>query len=142
MPRLLFVDDEISNIEMAVSILRMSLPEAIIDTTETVEETIEYLSNHKYDLMIMDIFIPMGKDSVRTLGPRARKYRENMRHLGGLVILDYVEHMLHKPRILAHTACTDYALIEVLGEVVYDRIPKPTSVEILLSEIQKALNTL
>ena len=140
MAHLLFVDDEISNIEMAVNILQMSLPEITIHIAETVEESIEYLSNQHYDLMIMDIFIPIGKDSVQTLGPRSRKYKESMRHLGGLVILDYVEHMQVKPRILAHTACTDYALIEVLGEVVYDRIPKPAAVEVLLNEIRKALD--
>ena len=63
-----------------------------------------------------------------------------MRHLGGLAILDFVERMPVKPRILAHTACTDYALIEVLGDVVHDRIPKPAPVDILLKEIQRALD--
>ena len=140
MSALLFVDDEPENLEWALNILRITLSDARIDVTETVEDTIQHLSEKHYDLMIMDIFIPMGKNAIQTLGPRARQYQDNMRHLGGLAILDYVEKMASKPKILAHTACTDYALIEVLGDLVYDRIPKPAAVDVLLNEIQRALN--
>jgi CheY-like chemotaxis protein len=139
MPKLLFVDDEPDNLEWAISILKSSLPDVTIDFSETVEDAIQLLSDNQYDLMVMDIFIPMGKTASQTLGPRARKYQENMRHLGGLAILDFVERMPTKPRILSHSACTDFALIEVLGDIVYDRIPKPTAIDIFLSQIQKAL---
>jgi len=140
MPTLLFVDDEPDKLEWALNILSMTLSEAQIDLTETVEDTIQKLTDKKYDLMIMDIFIPMGKDAMKNLGPRTRKYEENMRHLGGLAILDYIEKMPIKPKILAHTACTDFALIEILGDLVHDRIPKPASVETLVNEIKRALN--
>ena len=139
MPSLLFIDDEPEGLEWALSILRTSLPDATIDIAETVEESIEMLNEKQYTLVVMDIFIPMGINARQTLGPRARQYQEHMRHLGGLAILDFVERMPKKPRILAHTACTDYALIEILGDVVHDRIPKPAPVDILLKEIQRAL---
>jgi len=139
MPKLLFVDDEPDNLEWAINILSSSLPNASIDITETVEDAIQLLSDKQYDLMVMDIFIPMGITANQTLGPRARKYQENMRHLGGLAILDFVERMHTKPRILSHTACTDFALIEILGDIVYDRIPKPTAVDLFISQIKNAL---
>jgi DNA-binding NtrC family response regulator len=140
MPKLLFVDDEPSNVNWAIDVLKLSIPELFIDLTETVEDTLLLLSDNDYDLVVMDIFIPMGSTAIQTLGPRVRKYQENMRHLGGLAILDYIEKMKNKPRVLAHTACTDFALIEILGDLVYDRIPKPTSVDILVNEIRNALD--
>ena len=139
MAKLLFVDDEPENLKLALEILTELLPNSEIVVTETVDDTIKQLSDNKFDLMVMDIFIPMGKNLHQTLGPRGKKYEDNLRHLGGLAILDFVERMNEKPKILAHTACTDYALIEILGDVVVDRIPKPAAVDILLKEIRRYL---
>jgi CheY-like chemotaxis protein len=140
--KLLFVDDEPENLRFAIEILQEALPDSVIILTETVDDTIKQLSNNAFDLVVMDIFIPMGKNLHQTLGPRGKKYEENLRHLGGLAILDFVEKMSVKPKILAHTACTDYALIEVLGDIVVDRIPKPAAVDILLTEVRRHLGLL
>ena len=140
MARLLFVDDEPENLQFALEVLAEILPDAEIIVTENVDETIKQLSGEAFDLVVMDIFIPMGKNLHQTLGPRGKKYEDNLRHLGGLAILDFVEKMNKKPKILAHTACTDYALIEVLGDIVVDRIPKPAAVDILLTEIKRYLD--
>ena len=140
MSKLLFVDDEPENIRIAIEILEQIIPETQIFTAETVSEAITTLSQNDIDLIVMDIFIPLGKDLHLNLGPRGKRYQDNMRHLGGLAILDFIEKMAKKPKVLAHTACTDYALIEILGDIVVDRIPKPAAIEVLISEVQKHLS--
>lgn len=139
MAKLLFVDDEPEHLTFAIEILAEVLPDSQIIITETVDDTIKQLTSIEFDLVVMDIFIPMGKNLRQTLGPRGKKYEENLRHLGGLAILDFVERMTNKPKILAHTACTDYALIEILGDIVVDRIPKPAAVDVLLTEVRRYL---
>ena len=41
--------------------------------------------------------------------------------------------------VLAHTACTDWALVEILGEQVHAQVPKPAPVDVLLRAIIEAL---
>ena len=108
---------------------------------ETAHESIQWLSEHTPDLVIMDIFLPLGQNIQETLGPRAKEYAEHLRHLGGIAILDFLEKHPTPPKVLTHTACTDFALLEILGDIVHDRIPKPASVEVLLEAIQKELPT-
>ncbi len=62
-----------------------------------------------------------------------------MRHIGGIALLDSIEKMSDPPKILAHTACTDFALLEVLGEHVVGRIPKPAPIDVFIKEIHQAL---
>ena len=68
MPSLLFIDDEPESLEWALSILRSSLSDATIDIAETVEDSIEKLNQTHYDLVVMDIFIPMGDQCQTNIG--------------------------------------------------------------------------
>jgi hypothetical protein len=61
-------------------------------------------------------------------------------HLGGLVLLDELDRVEPAPRVLAHTACTDYALLEVLGDRVTAQVPKPAPVDVLLRAVMEALD--
>lgn len=134
--KLLFIDDEPHNVSLVMEILQETFPQAQLQLAENAQDSIDLLSAQPWDLVIMDIFLPLGKLE-HTLGRRAEQYHDNLRHLGGLAILDFVEKMPQKPKIIAHTACTDYALIEVLGSVVDDRIPKPAPLDMLLQSIQR-----
>lgn len=138
MMRLLFIDDEPKYVESVTGILKESLDVEIV-LVQTVRQAIHELSETKFDLVVTDIFIPLGKNVREYVGPRARKYEENLKHLGGLAVLDFLDKMTSPPKILAHTACTDYALLEVLGEHVIGSVPKPAPVEVLLREIIQAL---
>ncbi|MBO85459.1 MAG: hypothetical protein CL927_08880, partial [Deltaproteobacteria bacterium] len=97
------------------------------------------LQQRTVDLVVTDIFIPLGATPGGPLGPRARKYKETVRHLGGLVLLDELERVKNPPIVLAHTACTDFELIEVLGDRVEARIPKPAPPDVMLGAILEAL---
>lgn len=141
MPTILFIDDEPYNLELAVEILRETVSDCTIVVTETAQESIEWLSTYTADLVIMDIFLPLGKNIQNTLGPRAKEYEDNLRHLGGIAILDFLEKQPHPPKVLTHTACTDFALLEILGDIVHDRIPKPAAIEVLLEAVHTELPT-
>ena len=132
---ILFVDDEPHNIQAVQEILSEALDVSIHIST-TVSDALAALENISFALVVTDIFIPMGKDLARFVGPRARKYEENLRHLGGLALLDHMEKMNPPPPILAHTACTDFALLEVLGDHVVGKVPKPAPVDVLLTAIR------
>lgn len=136
--RVLFVDDEPENVASVCQILAES--EIEIDQVTTVKEAVEALQNHVYNVVVTDIFIPMGSMPEQIMGPRARRYSDNLRHLGGLALLDEIERMDTPPTVLAHTACTDYALIEILGEHVSERVPKPAPVDSLLQAVMRALH--
>lgn len=137
--RLLFVDDEPHNIATVCKILQDAL-EVEITIVETVDDAIKALQAKEYTIVITDIFIPMGKNLRQTVGPRARKYEENLRHLGGLALLDNIDKLKEPPKIITHTACTDYALLEILGEHVIANIPKPSPIEVLLKAIRDVLH--
>ena len=141
MTTLLFIDDEPYNLELAIEILNEVVEDCSIVVKETAHDSIQWLSDHTPDLIIMDIFLPLGQNIQETLGPRAKEYAEHLRHLGGIAILDFLEKYPNPPKVLTHTACTDFALLEILGDIVYDRIPKPASVEVLLEAIQRELTT-
>jgi hypothetical protein len=57
-----------------------------------------------------------------------------------VVLLDELDRVNPAPKILAHTACTDFALLEVLGERVTARVPKPAPVDVLLRAVLEALD--
>lgn len=137
--KLLIVDDEPHHLAPACRVLRESLDFDITIAT-TVSQAIATLLEVEYDLIITDIFLPMGADFKKFVGPRARKYEDDMQHLGGLALLDSIEKMTNPPKILAHTACTDFALVQVLGEIVIGRIPKPAPIDVLLKEVRNALH--
>ena len=141
MPTILFIDDEPYNLELAIDILRESIADCTIVVTETAQQSIEWLSTHTADLVVMDIFLQLGKRIHETLGPRAKEYEDNLRHLGGIAILDFLEKQHNPPKVMTHTACTDFALLEILGDIVHDRIPKPAALEVLIEAVHTELPT-
>jgi len=136
--RILFIDDEPEQIEVAVGLVREVL-ECEVVTVSTVEAAVSQLHEVAFDLVVTDIFIPLGARRGGALGPRARRYKETVRHLGGLVLLDELDRVPNPPTVLAHTACTDFELIEVLGDRVHDRIPKPAPADVMLRAVLEAL---
>ena len=136
--RILFIDDEPEQISVAIDLVKEVL-DCTIDVATTVESAVGLLHEHPIDLVVTDIFIPLGARPGGALGPRARRYRETVRHLGGLVLLDELDRVPDPPRVLAHTACTDFELIEVLGDRVEARIPKPAPADTMLRAVLEAL---
>ena len=76
---------------------------------------------------------------MEVLGPRARRYEQDLEHLGGLVLLDELQRLTPCPTVLAHTACVDFELLELMKEVVSQRVPKPAPVDVLLRAVLEAL---
>lgn len=137
--RVLFIDDDPEHVELVSRLLR----EAIgleVDVVRTVEAAVYALHAHVYTLVVTDIFIPLGSSPRSPLGRRSRQYEENLQHLGGLMVIDELERVEPRPRVLTHTACTDFALIEVLGDAVHARVPKPAPTEVLLRAVLDALD--
>ncbi|MDP2310532.1 MAG: hypothetical protein Q8P18_31225 [Pseudomonadota bacterium] len=143
--RLLFVDDEPENVELVARTLREALG-ADVQVVTTVEEAVAALHSVAHggapiDLVVTDLFIPLGHEHGGALGPRARRYAETLEHLGGLVLLDELDRVEPAPLLLAHTACTDRILIELLGERVVERVRKPAPTEVLLDAVLRALRS-
>ena len=136
--RILFIDDEPEQIEIPIGLVREVL-ECEVVTVDSVEQAVASLHDQPFDLVVTDIFIPLGARRGGALGPRARRYKETVRHLGGLVLLDELDRVPNAPPVLAHTACTDFELIEVLGDRVHARIPKPAPADVMLGAVLEAL---
>jgi CheY-like chemotaxis protein len=136
--RILFIDDEPEQIEVAVGLVREVL-ECEVVMVDSVERAVARLHEETFDLVVTDIFIPLGARQGGALGPRARRYKETVRHLGGLVLLDELDRVPNAPPVLAHTACTDFELIEVLGDRVQARIPKPAPADVMLRAVLEAM---
>ena len=137
--RILFIDDEPEHVSLIAEIIHDALG-LEVTVTGSVEAAVECLHQKSYELVVTDIFIPLGENPRRALGPRARRYEENLVHLGGLVLLDELDRVEPAPRILAHTACTDFELLEILGERVHARVPKPAPADVLLRAVMDALD--
>ncbi|HHO49449.1 MAG TPA: response regulator [Deltaproteobacteria bacterium] len=135
---LLFVDDEPENVSLAAEILAESLKIPVM-VADSVERAVELLHTHRYQAVIMDLFIPLGDHPDRILGPRARRYQENVDHLGGLVLLEEIHRLEDPPLIISHTACTDPVLHELFGDSVVRMIPKPAPLDTLLTTLREAL---
>jgi CheY-like chemotaxis protein len=136
--RILFCDDDPENVEFVARTLKEAL-DAEVSVVTTVEEAVGALHAARHDLVVADLFIPLGKGPGGALGPRARRYAEQVDHLGGLVLLDELDRVPDPPILLAHTACTDPILIELLGERVAARVRKPAPAEVLLRAVLQAL---
>jgi CheY-like chemotaxis protein len=136
--RLLFVDDDPENVDFVARTLRDAL-DAHVRVVTTVEDAVEALLSERYDIVVTDVFIPLGVRPGGVLGPRARRHEEQVEHLGGLVLLDEIDRLDPAPRILAHTACVDPVLIQLLGERVVERVRKPAPGEVLLDAVLRAL---
>lgn len=137
--RILFVDDDPEHVEVVSRVVADAL-DAEVTLSSSVEEAVAALHARPYDLVVTDIFIPLGETPRQALGPRARRYEQTLQHLGGLILLDELDRLEPAPRVLAHTACTDFELIEILGERVEARVPKPAPVDVLLRAVLEALD--
>lgn len=140
-PGILFVDDELENVEIAAEILEETSDRPVRVAT-SVEEAVSLLHSEDWALVVMDVFIPLGDHPQKVLGPRARKVQEHIEHLGGLVLLEEIERLDPMPMVLTHTACTDHVLLELLGDRVSAKIPKPAPLDTLLHHLMDALSTL
>jgi CheY-like chemotaxis protein len=137
-PGLLFVDDEPENVRLVAEILgeSLGLPVEVVDT---VEQAVLRLHETPWRAVIMDLFIPLGDHAHRVLGPRAKRYQDDVEHLGGLVLLEEIDRLADPPLVLSHTACTDHVLLELFGDRVARRIPKPSPIDTVLSNVMEAL---
>ena len=137
--RILFVDDEPGHVDVVQRTVAEALDAQVV-VADSVEAAVRTLHEATFDLVVTDIFIPLGSKPRDAMGPRSRRYEETVQHLGGLVLLDELDRVTPRPKVLAHTACTDTALIEILGDCVAARVPKPAPVDVLLKAVLEALD--
>lgn len=139
--RILFVDDDPENVAGLARVLRDAFgsgSEIVVATS--VEDAVAALHGPSaaFDIIVTDVFIPLGTSVRGVLGPRARRIagtEQDIQHLGGLVLLDEIDRLPSRPIVLAHTACTDPVLTSLLGERVHARVRKPAPFEVLLNAI-------
>ena len=136
--RLLFVDDEPERIELIVPTLKDVLDAEVVVAT-SVTDGLAALNAAPTDLVVFDVFMPLGESPRDVLGPRARRYADRIEHLGGLVFLSEFQRLSHPPKALLYTACTDFALLELMDESVTARVPKPAPADVLLRFVLEAL---
>lgn len=139
MSGVLFVDDELENIELIAEILGEALDMPVL-VEQTVEGAVARLHEHQLTAVVMDLFIPLGAHPDRVLGPRARRYQDQVDHLGGLILLEELDRVHPRPIVISHTACTDHVLLEIFGDRVARRIPKPAPMEMLLRNVIEVIS--
>ncbi len=134
----LFVDDEADNVALCAEIVEEAegVPVAVVGS---VQDAVAALHRQRWALVVMDLFLPLGDHPQRVLGPRARRYQEHVDHLGGLVLLEELDRMSPRPAVVSHTACTDHVLLELFGDRVARRLPKPAPLDTLLANILEVL---
>ncbi len=137
-PRILFVDDEAAHATMLVGLLETVL-DARVDVVTTVQAAIVRVHADPVDLVIADVFLPLGDAPRAVFGPRARRYEATVEHLGGLVLLDELDRLKPPPLVLAHTACTEHAVFEALGPRIAGKVHKPASADQMLCSVLEAL---
>lgn len=138
-PGILFVDDEPENVRLAAEILSEALS-CPVEVAHSVEKAVERLHDAQWRAVVMDLFIPLGDHPDRVLGPRARRYQEQVEHLGGLVLLEEIDRLRgNRPIVVSHTACTDHVLLELFGDRVERKIPKPAPLDTLLQNLFEVL---
>lgn len=135
---ILFVDDDRENVAICAEILAETSGRPV-HVVETVEDAVEELHHGHWSLVVMDLFIPLGEHPHRMLGRHARRFQEHVDHLGGLVLLEEIERMTKKPVVVSHTACTDHVLLDLFGDRVAARIPKPAPLDTLLHDVMLAV---
>jgi CheY-like chemotaxis protein len=140
MANILFIDDSPERYNVAFSILQATNDNLNIYLASNVKSSIRLLCDTDFDLVIMDVFMPLGDGADEVIGKRADMYVENLQHMGSLELLDFLRRMDERPIILMHTACFDHNVISVFNEIIDDRIPKPAPVEVFIKSITEALN--
>lgn len=138
MSGILFVDDEVENVQLVAEILAEAVS-MDVRVADSVEQAVELLHDKTWSVLVMDLFIPLGDHPNRVLGPRARKYQEHVEHLGGLVLLEELDRVHPRPIVISHTACTDHVLLELFGDRVARRVPKPAPLDTLLLNLMEVL---
>ncbi len=134
----LFVDDDVENVALCAEIVGEATGRQVV-VVDAVESAVRWLHDAPFALVVMDLFIPLGDHPDRILGPRARRYQEHVEHLGGLVLLEELDRVPSRPRVVSHTACTDHALLELFGDRVARKIPKPAPFDTLLQNVLEVL---
>ena len=140
MANILFIDDSPERYNVAFSILQATNDNMNIYLSSNVRSAIRLLCDVHFDLVILDVFIPIGDGAEDTIGSRAKMYEGEHQHLGGLELVDFLSKMENKPQVLMHTACFDYNIISLFSEIVDDRIPKPAPIDVFIKSITEALN--
>ncbi len=137
----LFLDDDPEQVEAcAEAIAGAGVAEVLV--VRTVAEAVAALHRTRIDLLVMDLFIPLGETPRATFGPRARNYAENVDHLGGLVLLDELERVPSPPMTLLHTACREPIVLELARDRIHARVRKPASADVLIQAVLEALREL
>ena len=140
MANILFIDDSPEMYNIAFSVLQSTFGNINIYLSSSVRSTVRLLCDIEFDIVIMDVFIPIGDGAEDTLGSRAKIYEGEYQHLGGLELVDFLQKMKKKPTVLLHTACYDYNIVSLFSEVVDDRIRKPAPLEVFIDAVMGALN--
>lgn len=135
---ILFVDDDPDNVSLCAEIVGEATGR-VTRVVASVEAAVALLHDAPFALVVMDLFIPLGDHPHRVLGPRARRYQEQVEHLGGLVLLEEIDRLARRPMVVSHTACTDHVLLELFGDRVARRIPKPAPLDTLLQGVLDVL---
>ncbi|MCK6503800.1 hypothetical protein L6R53_10440 [Myxococcota bacterium] len=136
--RLLFVDDEAAHAQVVTGLLRTVL-DAEVCFAASVQQALEQVQSGPVDLVIMDLFMPLGEHPTHVLGPRARRFEAHLDHLGGLWLLDELDRLRDPPRVLLHTASGEQALLDACGGRCQGRLCKPASAEHMLQAVLEAL---
>ena len=140
MANILFIDDSPERYNVAFSILQATNDNLNIYLASNVKTSIRLLCDVKYDLVILDIFIPLGEGAEEVIGKRADVYTGELQQMGSLELLDFLRRMDERPTIYMHTACFDHNVISVFNEIIDDRLPKPAPIEVFIKSITEALN--
>ena len=140
MPNILLIDDSPEKYNTAFGILQATQDNINIYLSSNVRSTIRLMCDVDFDLVILDVFIPIGEGAEDTLGARAKMYEGEYQHLGGLELIDFLNKLENKPTVLMHTACFDFNIVSMFSEVVDDRLPKPAPVDVFINTIVRALN--
>ena len=74
MPNILFIDDSPEIYNVAFSILQATQNDMNVYLSSNVRSTIRLLCDVKFDLIILDVYIPIGEGAEDTLGSRAKMY--------------------------------------------------------------------
>lgn len=134
----LFVDDEPHEVRIVSRVLADALGTPV-GVAGTVADAVRMLHERPWLCVVMDVFVPLGDHPHRVLGPRARRWQQQVEHLGGLVLLEEIERLERPPLVLCHTACTDHVLLEIFDGRVEGRLPKPAPVDVLLDRLRDLL---
>lgn len=135
---ILFVDDEPEGVAIGAEILAETSGRPVV-VADSVEDAVDKLHHARWALVVMDLFVPLGDHPHRMLGRAARRFQEHVDHLGGLVLLEEIDRLRERPLVVSYTACTDKVLLDLFGDRVARRIPKPSPLDTLLHGVTEAL---